>query len=576
MTAHGRAAILLTVLCFVVYGNVLAGEFVWDDHLQVVRNLNIRSLANLPRAFTTSLWSFAYSTEADTHDRNFDRYYRPLQTVFYIIGYRIGGLSPVAYHAINVVLHSAASLLIYFLCIQLGLSAPVGVISAALFAVHPVHTEAVSWIAGVGDVSAAVFYFGGLFTFLRYLKDRRMSWLWASAACLFAALLSKEMAATLPLVALLLLFRVPKKRRPAIQDAAFMILPFVAAVAVYAVLRIRAVGSGIPSVERGAASLFDWVTLGVWAAGNYLRYVVIPFPLYVYHLVPLQLADRILSTSVAAAVVLTSIVIAWRLRNRLPQVWLWLAVFGTTLLPVLYFRGISGGFLFAERYMYIPSMAAVILAGFLLARLSPQRAIAIGSVIVLVFAVMTLQRNRDWRTEERLFQSALRQQPEAVTIWANLGEVHLRHQDRARAQDAFTNALEHMDDRRFFRASDDVYRTYLGLGTIAFQEMKPMEAVDYLQMALEINPQGHEAYTQLGGVLINFGANYRDAAGFLEKAVKLSAVNEVARYYLGVALFNLGRPDDAIQYFREALQLNPELEAAKQYLDLALKSKGAR
>ena len=98
---HIRWAVLLCLLTFAVYGNVIGGNFVWDDHLQVGRNSNIRSLAEIPRAFTSSLWSFMHAKGAGDDNRVFDAYYRPMQTVVYILGYRIGGLSPAVYHVIN-------------------------------------------------------------------------------------------------------------------------------------------------------------------------------------------------------------------------------------------------------------------------------------------------------------------------------------------------------------------------------------------------------------------------------------------------------------------------------------------
>ena len=111
-TLRPYCAFLLVLLCFAVYGNVLTGDFIWDDQLQVVRNTNIRTLENVPRAFTSSLWSFMYSKEGGENNRIFDRYYRPLQTVTYILAYQLGGLSPFVYHLINVILHSAATVLV--------------------------------------------------------------------------------------------------------------------------------------------------------------------------------------------------------------------------------------------------------------------------------------------------------------------------------------------------------------------------------------------------------------------------------------------------------------------------------
>src|SRR5262245_40581374 len=283
-----RPGFLLVFLCFAVYANALSGEFIWDDHLQVVRNMNIRTLENIPRAFTSSLWSFMYSGNEGASHRAFDRYYRPFQTTYYVLGYRVGGLSPFVYHLMNLMLHSAATLLVYALCVELGLSSTIALIAAALFAAHPVHTEAVSWIASIGDVSCGVFYAGGLLAFLRFLRDQRRTSLFVSSILFLAALFSKEMAITFPLVACLLICTLPKKQRPALKQATLIVASFVIVTGVYVLFRIAAVGWNLPEATHEDAGIFDWMTLGLSLVGRYIQYAVVPYPLYVYHLIPIH------------------------------------------------------------------------------------------------------------------------------------------------------------------------------------------------------------------------------------------------------------------------------------------------
>src|SRR4030095_3324641 len=113
---HSRAAhvVLLAALSFAVYANALRGEFVFDDNVQLVRNADVRSLENLPRAFTTPLWSFA-----DTNNTWNNRYYRPMQTVIFAVVYQFAGLSPFAYHLASPLLPTAGSILAHLLCIGL-------------------------------------------------------------------------------------------------------------------------------------------------------------------------------------------------------------------------------------------------------------------------------------------------------------------------------------------------------------------------------------------------------------------------------------------------------------------------
>jgi len=572
-TVHFCFGVLLVLLCFGVYANVLNGAFIWDDQLQVVRNGNIRTLDNIPRAFTTSLWSFMYSNGSAEENRVFDQYYRPLQTIIYILAYRLGGLSPLVYHLINVILHCAATLLVYLLCLELRLPSTIAFMAGALFGTHPVHTEAVSWIAGVGDLLCGIFYFAALAAFLRYRSSQKPVWLWMSSLSFLGALLSKEMAATLPGVIVLLMLMAPKRQRPDLKRAISILAPYLLAMAAYGALRIAAAGLNPSATIVPAASPLDWITFGLWIVGHYLRYSVAPYPLYIYHLVPLHFHDRVLSTVLYGTCISAVAVLLWTLRHRFREAPLWLAIFGVMLAPVLYFKGISGGVFFAERYLYLPSMAIVVLAGILLARWSRTRAIVVACSITFVFSLLTIQRNRDWHDEEALFQRTLQFQPEAVNIWTSVAEIYLRREDNTRALEYFQNALKRTSDTRFLQSSYESYRIYLGLGTVAARQAKPAEAVEYLQKAMEIYPQGDGAYTQLGGVLITWGQRYGDAMVLLEKAIQLSAVNEFARDYMGVALVNQGKYEQAIKYFREALEINPDLESAKQHLQVALQAK---
>src|SRR5215510_4623298 len=236
-----RYAFVLVVLCVLVYANGLIGDFVWDDQIQLFRNKNIRTIDYIPRAFTSSFWSFMYSADPTADNSGFDLYYRPIQTVIYIFVYQLAGLSPFAYHLTNVILHCIATLLVFLLCLELGFDSFVAVLAASLFAVHPVHTESVTWIAGVGDVACGIFYFAALLTCFRYIDSQKPKWLWISSGSFLFALFSKEMAATLPIVVFLFLMTHKKKRRN-LKGIASILWPYVLVMGIYAGFRMLAIG----------------------------------------------------------------------------------------------------------------------------------------------------------------------------------------------------------------------------------------------------------------------------------------------------------------------------------------------
>src|SRR5215469_7939957 len=150
---------ILFLLAFLPYVNTLANKFVYDDGFQVVGNPYAHSFKYLPQIFTTTVWSYRGAEGASN-------YYRPMMTLGYLITYKIAGLTPVAFHLVNILLNALVVWLVYAVLRELG-GDRVALVAAGLFALHPIHTEPVAWIAAVTDLELAVFY---LATFLLFLK----------------------------------------------------------------------------------------------------------------------------------------------------------------------------------------------------------------------------------------------------------------------------------------------------------------------------------------------------------------------------------------------------------------------
>ncbi len=182
----------LAVINFAVWGSAIFNDFVFDDLTNVVANNWITGWRQLSNAFTHQVVGFdpAYNTS----------FYRPLMHVLYAAAYGVAGRQPWAFHLLNVTLHVAAVLCAYVFtrAVLVRWSDParyrfLPLIAALIFSVHPAHTEAVAWIAGITDVSYTVFGLAALILYMRALTRTAISW--ASALFLVAAMLSKETGA---------------------------------------------------------------------------------------------------------------------------------------------------------------------------------------------------------------------------------------------------------------------------------------------------------------------------------------------------------------------------------------------
>jgi len=142
-----------SLLSLCVYWNSLDGEFVHDDLSAITTNHDVIG--------PTSTWDFLYNDfwGTDLLDPRSHKSYRPLTVLTFKWNYAASGLNPWSYHAVNIWLHSLVSCLFAWICHNcLGLSTLGSLLTASLFAIHPIHTEAVSGIVGRADLLTTLFF----------------------------------------------------------------------------------------------------------------------------------------------------------------------------------------------------------------------------------------------------------------------------------------------------------------------------------------------------------------------------------------------------------------------------------
>jgi hypothetical protein len=152
--AWWRSAVLVAVLAILPFVNAIGNDFVLDDRDIVAQNPFIRDLGNVGQIFSTDYWGGAGvpATRADPG------LYRPLTVTTFALDYRWSGLKPAGYHVMNVALHAATSVVIMRAALALTVSPVAAIIAGAVFAVHPIHTEAVTGIVGRAEILATLFF----------------------------------------------------------------------------------------------------------------------------------------------------------------------------------------------------------------------------------------------------------------------------------------------------------------------------------------------------------------------------------------------------------------------------------
>ena len=188
---------LLLLLAVLPYVNTLQNGFVYDDNNEVLTNPFIRSFSHVGDIFSTRIL-------AHLGARGATNYYRPISILGFLICYKLFGLLPYGFHLANVVLHALIVCLLFGLSRRLFRDDWLAFAAAAIFALHPIHTESVAWVSGVTDLDLALFYLCAFWFFVASARpnggrSERMQL--GMVVSFILALLSKEQAVTLPLTA---------------------------------------------------------------------------------------------------------------------------------------------------------------------------------------------------------------------------------------------------------------------------------------------------------------------------------------------------------------------------------------
>ena len=203
-----RGYLFISIVAFAVYANSLGNEFVFDDESVVQGDQSITQLSNIPKFFTAQ----------EGFHKVIGRYYRPVVSTSYAIDYYLWGLNPSGFHLTNVLINLINSLLVFKFLLLLfgrlsgkiseqnrGLSKKVfylSLIGVLIFAVHPVHTEAVSWVSGRTDSLSFTFFITSFICYQLISKQSIHLFFYYFLMFFFfvLSLLAKEMAITLPVI----------------------------------------------------------------------------------------------------------------------------------------------------------------------------------------------------------------------------------------------------------------------------------------------------------------------------------------------------------------------------------------
>lgn len=540
---------------FAMYGASLGNEFVrWDDGMLIYENPAVRTISpwSLKRIFTT------YDPEL----------YIPLTFLSYQIDYAIGGSGPFLFHLNNLLLHTGNALLVAWLAMLLTGRRMAGLLTGALFLVHPLHTEAVQWASARKDVLSTFFFLAAFIAYLRWVRNRERRTRAVSILCFVLALMAKVMAITLPAALLLADWQQGRSLRD--KKVWLEKWPYALFAVIFGII-------GFFGKQRlvESTALSTKLLMACKSAVFYLWQMVWPVNyslLYPYN-GEITLASPDFQLSIGVLVLLGILLLLSLRWTRVVAAGL--LFYGITVAPT-FLNFAKGGdldiYFASDRYAYVPSIGIFLLAALAVARWADH--VRVGAMRWLPSAVCACilvglgwkahAQSAVWKDTKSLFGHMISIYPQTSYVaHNNLGNAYRLEGDLARAEEEYRKALE-------IRRNP---KTMANLGAVYRRRGQIDEALVLYREAIAEHPESPDAHFGVAIVYDQLG-NVVAAEEAYRRAIALDPSKPAPYVNYGALLSNAGRHEEAILQYRLALGIDPDHTDALFNMGNALSSLG--
>ncbi len=480
--------VLLIIAATVPYINTLSNEFVFDDHMLIVDNDEIRDPFNLVKYLQRP---------------------RGIKFITHIIEYNIWGLNPLPYHFTNLFLHLICTISLYYLLSMLFLNYRIPLISGLLFATHPVHTEAVAAISNRNEMLAMFFF---IWSFIFYiLKNKSVSFYLFSLVFFILALFSKEGAVvTLPVILILYDTHFNKANRTDLMKNKWYYIPYGFIIIMFLVLLKFILLIHPDSTDPIIADLFlhlsfpTFLYIASKAFLVYLKLLFVPVNLNVEHILALStsfLDWKVLLSLLSIILFIFLTIYMYRVSKAISFGMTW---FFITLLPLMNLIYPLTPYIVAERYLYLPSVGFCLVIAIVINKIMETDrsffllikpiniAMLLLTVILFLYSGLTIKRNLDWRSDYTLWTKTLKQSPQSSRVHSGLGYAFRNMGKFEEAAIHYEEALKNVTLSKRMKTSilNNLGNCYLKIGLVD-------QAISVYKEAIMMFPKNYNAVHNL-------------------------------------------------------------------------------
>lgn len=527
--------LLILLITFLSYSNIFSNQFIGDDLDFIIHWPQVQSFSHLNTIFN--------GATPPGHEGT----YRPFKHMLIAASYQFFASNPTGYHLVSITTHLLSTLLVYLIILKLSSQPTLAKISSLLFGLHPIHTEAITFITASYDTISILFTLISFYFFLLtpvlpapHSKPSKLPLQTLSYIFYILALFTNEISLVLPLLLLtyLYLFRVHSIRPLKNYQP---VLPYLILGGAYLYIRTQLVNIVLRGTYQADSFYLTFLT-SLKSLVEYLLTLLLPLNLSLTRTLPGNIttytfpkfnltaiqsqswSDPSILISIAIVAVLLSLV--YFLRHRHPLVGFGLSTLLIGLLPVL--NLIPSSVIFSERYAYLSSVGFVIFFSWLILTISHQLSalhpllqphrltLLFASVIALFYFFQTHQRNQAWSDELTLWQHEIQHSPYQSVLHYQLGRSYQARSMIPEAVAAYQNALN---------LTPNFSEALTSLGIISLHQSHSQQAKDYLIQAYQLDPDNYQiisnlaqAYTQIGNLHLD-NAEYPQAAQAFSQAL---------------------------------------------------------
>jgi tetratricopeptide (TPR) repeat protein len=551
--------LLISVFVAILYFNSLGNLFTnWDDGM-IYQNPSIRDLSweGIKKIFTLE--------KGNT--------YQPIRILSYAIDYRIWKLNPLGYHITNILFYILTCIMVYFTLFHLSKDlrgkasldshGRVAIFGSLLFAAHPVHVEAVTWLAARKEVLQGFFFFLAIWLYLKGRgRDGRDKIVYFGLVLLviLLAILSKPSAIIFP--AVILVYEIAQgknKWKSFVRNhwPFFTLSIFISIIFTYVLIKVMLDAGGVKPYRGGSFFNNLLVSFHVFLYNIKLLIFTINYsPAYT-----ISVSNPILSLRTFIFVTITLLLIAlslWSLKHT-KIIFFSFLFFLVTLLPYLNIIPIST--LLADRYVFIGSFSSCFLLGIGFDRFYASTgkrfskgffkllAITLFLFLLTGYSFMTIWQNRIWENSYTLWADAVEKYPDSNTANALMGVVYM---DLAMDQDA----IKHLE--KAVRLVPYDYLSRNNLGIIYGRQGEPEKALKEFSTAMQLKPDDDTIKINLS-VFYQRQKEYKKAEEVLQYLLLKSPENANLHFRLGLIYRDAGRYEEAVSEFLKSVELAPHI-----------------